>query len=147
MSKFKTPNNQIPGLFRDYSPVRCGKQRGVSFKNHRKIAVINVVERVEGGIRFSPVQGFEQFWALDLRDITGAFHAAMYIDDHFAKLEAHGVKIGHDLDTVLGDGATDPMARGLYYAAYGHASDGKPLTTEERKALTRIVLWVAERVG
>lgn len=140
----KTMNIQIPGLIRHCSPVKLGHRTGIARRDGRDFTLI---ERLPGGVMMAVSRPDRKLWTLDLRDITGAFHAAKFIDDHFAELKPHGVEIGHDFDTVLGDGTADPMARGIYYVAYSHASDGKPLTADERKALTRIVLWVAERVG
>ena len=79
--------------------------------------------------------------------MTGAFHAGMYIEDHFDKLEAHGVKYGSDFEVVLGGGSKKTMEASLHHGAWVHAMDGKPLTAAERKALAKIVLWVAERVN
>lgn len=143
MPKFKTLNNQIPGLIRNCSPIRNGTRKGVAVQERGKVVLY---ERNPGRLR-EIIGVTEQFWTLDLRDLTGAFHAAQYIQDHFDSLETHGVGSAHDFETVLGDDTPDSRAAGVYYGAYVGAGQGDPLTTPERKALAKIVLWVAERVG
>lgn len=143
MPKFKTLNNQIPGLIRNCSPIRNEDRKGVAVRERGKIVPY---ERVDGWL--GPVgSALAHFWTLDLRDMTGAFHAGMYIEDHFNELAAHGVKYGSDFEVVLGGGPKETMEASLYHGAWAHAMDGKPLTAPERKALAKIVLWVAERVN
>lgn len=140
MPKFKTLNNQIPGLIRNCSPIRNEDRKGVAYRSKGAIFMREIYNDYLDVIP-SAVQ---HRWTLDLRDPTGAFHAAQYIQEHFDALEKHGVGSAHDFETVLGD---DSKASGVYYGAYVGAGQGDPLTTPERKALAKIVLWVAERVN
>ncbi len=141
MPKFKTLNTDIPGLIRHCSPLRSLQHKGLATRSKLGMALF----KVEGPGMLAPIYWSERArWTLDLRDPTGAFHAAQYIQEHFDALEKHGVGSAHDFETVLGD---DSKASGVYYGAYVSAGQGDPLTTPERKALAKIVLWVAERVG
>lgn len=140
MPKFKTLNTDIPGLIRHCSPIRNGDAKGFAIRDGQSMAMFMTFNRLVSRIAPDAIQR----WTLDLRDLTGAFHAAQYIQEHFDALEKHGVGSAHDFETVLGD---DSKASGVYYGAYVGAGQGDPLTTPERKALAKIVLWVAERVG
>ncbi len=143
MPKFKTLNNQIPGLIRHCSPIRNENRKGVAYRYSGEISMREIYKDyldVIPSVRRND-------WTLDLRDLTGAFHAAQYVSDNFDKLEAHGVGSAHDFETVLGDGSADSRANSVYYGAYVGAGQGDLLTPKERKALAKIVLWVAERVG
>lgn len=140
MPKFKTLNNQIPGLIRHCSPIRNGEVKGFAIRDGQQTVMFMTFNRLVSRIAPDAIQR----WTLDLRDLTGAFHATMYIQEHFDELAAHGIESAHDFETVLGD---DSKASGVYYRAYVSAAAGNPLTTPERKALAKIVLWVAERVG
>lgn len=143
MPKFKTLNNQIPGLIRNCSPIRNEDRKGVAYRSKGAIFMREIYKDYLDVIPSAVQHG----WTLDLRDLTGAFHAGMYIEDHFNELAAHGVKYGSDFEVVLGGGPKETMEASLYHGAWAHAMDGKPLTTPERKALAKIVLWVAERVN
>lgn len=141
-TKFTSLNFEISGLFRHCSPLRSGTHKGLAVRSKTgpilfKNECVGVLSPVPYARRAS--------WTLDLRDLTGAFHAAQYISDNFDKLEAHGVGSAHDFNDILGDGAAG--TRPLYYSAYVGAGQGDPLAAAERKALSKIVLWVAERVG
>ena len=142
--KFKSINCEIPGLIRHCSPLRSLAHKGLAIRSKLGTALF----KIEGPGMLAPVYWSERArWTLDLRDLTGAFHAAQYVSDNFDRLAAHGIESAHDFETVLGDGSDDSRARSIYYGAYCDASDGRPLTTPERKALAKIVLWVAERVS
>lgn len=132
MPKFKTLNNQIPGLIRNCSPIRNEERKGVAYQSKGAIFMREIYKDYLDVIP-SAVQ---HRWILDLRDLTGAFHAAQYIDDHRDKFEPK------DFSDALNDELGPD-----YHHVYLKAGTGGLLTAAERRSLAKIVLWVAERVG
>lgn len=133
MPKLKTLNCEISGLFQHCSPLRCLEHKGLAIRSKTGPALF----KIENTGELAPVYWSERTnWTLDLRDLTGAFHAAMYIDDHRDKFEPK------DFSDALNDELGPD-----YHHVYLKAGTGGLLTAAERKALSKIVLWVAERVG
>lgn len=137
----------IHGLFREGSPVLYRDIKG----SEKRAIVVNVRKHSFDAAPVLPTEYPVQrliigaqlpYWRLNLRNVTGRFHASLYINARFPGLAAHGVTTCHDFARVLKE-VYDPTAS--YYSAVVGAAQGDDLNAKEQRLLAEVVLWVSER--